>query len=363
MRKIFIVIGTRPEAIKMLPLVKELKRREGFDVRVCSSGQHSELLLPIFDYFDVAPDFAFDALREGQELLPLTVRMLEYFYGLFGQEQPDAVLVHGDTTTAFCASLAAFYRGIRIGHVEAGLRTYNKNSPYPEEFNRCAVDALTDFFFAPTEMAAKRLESEGRRQIFVTGNTVIDALRATVMGDYPLDIPEGAKGKRILLITTHRRENIGARMREALLTLREVLLCRRDVFAIFPVHPNPAVKGEAEEIFADVRNASLCEPLQVEEFHNLLSRAYLVISDSGGIQEEASYLGKPVLLLRDNTERPELKGCGNVRLVGTSAERIKKELLLLLDNDFEYEKASRATSVCGDGLACRRIANLLEKLV
>lgn len=363
MRKIFVVIGTRPEAIKMLPLVKELKRREDFEVRVCSSGQHGDLLLPIFDYFDVAPDFAFDALREGQELLPLTVRMLEYFHGLFKEQEPHAVLVHGDTTTAFCASLAAFYTGTRIGHVEAGLRTYNKSAPYPEEFNRCAIDAMTDFFFTPTEVSAKRLESEGRGQIFVTGNTVIDALRATVRSDYPLDIPSTARGKKLLLITTHRRENIGPRMREALCAIKDVLLCRRDVYAVFPVHPNPAVKSAADEIFADVGNIILCEPLHVEAFHNILARSYLVLSDSGGVQEEASYLGKPVLLLRENTERPELKGCGNVRLVGTCAERIKRELLLLLDNDFEYEKASRATSVCGDGFASRRIANLLEKLL
>ena len=362
MRKILVVIGTRPEAIKMLPLVKELKKRGDFETFVCNSGQHRDLLLPVFEYFEITPDFTFDGMRERQGLTSLTTRLLEYFEGLFSECEPDIVLVHGDTTTAFCASLAAFYKKIKIGHVEAGLRTYNKNSPYPEEFNRCAIDALSDYYFTPTEVSAKRLESEGRAKIFVTGNTVIDAIRTTVRSDYKSELLERAKDRKIVLITTHRRENLGAKMSEALLAIKDVLMCRRDVFAIFPMHPNPAVKDTAKEIFAEVKNIALCEPLGVEDFHNLLSRAYLVLSDSGGIQEEASYLGTPVLLLRDTTERPELKGCGNVRLVGTSAEKIKKEFLLLLDNDFEYGKMNRATSVCGDGFASKRIANLLKKL-
>ena len=362
MRKILVVIGTRPEAIKMLPLVKELKKREDFETLVCNSGQHRDLLLPVFEYFEISPDFAFDGMREGQGLTSLTLRLLEYFEKLFSETKPNIVLVHGDTTTAFCAALAAFYKKIKIGHVEAGLRTYNKNSPYPEEFNRCAIDALSDYYFTPTEVSAKRLESEGRAQIFVTGNTVIDALRTTVRSDYTSELLEQAKGRKLVLITTHRRENLGTKMSEALFAIKELLQCRRDVFAIFPLHPNPAVKESAKEIFAEVKNIALCEPLGVEDFHNLLSRAHLVLSDSGGIQEEASYLGTPVLLLRDTTERPELKSCGNVRLVGTSAEKIKKEFLLLLDNDFEYEKMSRATNVCGDGYASRRIANLLRKL-
>lgn len=362
MRKILVVIGTRPEAIKMLPLVKELKKRVDFETFVCNSGQHKDLLLPMFDYFETKPDFCFDGMREGQGLMTLTARLLGYFDELFSECEPNIVLVHGDTTTAFCAALAAFYKSIKIGHVEAGLRTYNKNSPYPEEFNRCAIDALSDYYFTPTEVSAKRLESEGRAKIFVTGNTVIDAIRTTVRSDYESELLKQAKGRKLVLITTHRRENLGERMSEALLGIKEVLLCRRDVFAIFPTHPNPTVKDTAKEIFADVKNIALCEPLSVEDFHNLLFRAYLVLSDSGGIQEEASYLGTPVLLLRDTTERPELKSCGNVRLVGTSAERIKKEFLLLLDNDFEYGKMNRATSVCGDGFASKRIANLLKKL-
>lgn len=363
MHKILAVMGTRPEAIKMLPLVKELKKREGFEVIVCNSGQHRELIDPIFESFGETADESFDAMREGQGLFRLTVRMLEYFDGLIARIEPSIVLVHGDTTTAFCAALAAFYRGVRIGHVEAGLRTYNKSSPYPEEFNRCAVDALSDYYFAPTEYAAKRLEREGRAQIFVTGNTVIDALRANVREDHGSELIKRSGDRKILLISMHRRENIGAKMSEALFAIKEILLCRRDVFAIFPRHLNPDVRDVSEDIFSGVKNIAVCDPLEVKEFHNILYHSYLVLSDSGGIQEEASYLGVPTLLLRDSTERPELKECGSVRIVGTGAERIKRELLTLLDNDFEYEKASRPTSVCGDGSASKRIANLLEKLI
>ena len=362
MRKILVVIGTRPEAIKMLPLVKELKKRENFKVMLCSSGQHRELLLPLFDYFGVQPDYSFDGMREGQGLTALTVRLLEYFDRLFGEIRPNLTLVHGDTTTAFCAALSAFYRGIKIGHVEAGLRTYDKNSPYPEEFNRCAVDALSDFCFTPTELAAKRLQDEGRANIFVTGNTVIDALRESVREDYKSELLERAGRRRLILVTMHRRETLGIRATEAMLAVREVLERRNDVFGVFPVHANPAVRDTAREVFENAKNIALCEPLCVGDFHNLLSRAYLVLSDSGGIQEEASYLGVPVLLLRDRTERPEINERGNVRIVGTDAERIKRELLLLLDNDFEYEKTALPSSACGDGYACRRIANLLQKL-
>ena len=223
MRKILVVIGTRPEAIKMLPLVKELKKREGFEVLLCSSGQHKELLLPLFDHFEAKPDFSFDGMRVGQGIAVLTTRLLEYFDGLFAELQPNIALVHGDTTTAFCASLAAFYRGIKIGHVEAGLRTYDKNSPYPEEFNRCAIDALADFYFTPTELAAKRLESEGRARIYVTGNTVIDALRESIRGDYKSELLDRARGRRIILITMHRRETLGGKATEAMLAIKEVL--------------------------------------------------------------------------------------------------------------------------------------------
>ena len=362
MRKILVVIGTRPEAIKMLPLVKELRKRNGFDTMLCSSGQHRELLLPLFDHFKIYPDFSFDAMREGQGLTELTVRLLEYFDGLFAEIQPDIALVHGDTSTAFCASLAAFYRGIKIGHIEAGLRTYDKSSPYPEEFNRCAIDALSDFYFTPTELAAKRLESEGRARIFVTGNTVIDALRESVRKDYKNELLECARGRKIILMTMHRRETLGGRANEAMLAIKEVLERRGDVFGIFPVHSNPAVSEVARGVLEGAKNIALCESLCVGDFHNILARAHLVMSDSGGVQEEASYLGVPVILLRDRTERPELRACGNIRIVGTDAERIKRELLLLLDNDFEYEKASRPTSICGDGYACVRIANLLEKI-
>ncbi len=357
--KILIVVGTRPEAVKMLPLAIELKKYRELDVRICNSGQHGNILNGVFDFFKIEPDFSFCAMKKGQSLNELTVQLLNYFDVLLDEISPDLVLAHGDTTTAFCASLAAFYKGIRTAHIEAGLRTYDKSAPFPEEFNRVAIDAACDIHFAPTRLAESRLASEGRKSVFTVGNTVIDSFSYTLDKDYALPMPSG---KKIVLVTTHRRENIGGRMKSSLLAIRDILESRDDLFAIFPIHPNPAVKREADAAFGDIKNIKICEPLPLYDFHNILARSFAVFTDSGGVQEEASFLGIPVFLLRDTTERSEGTACGNIRLVGTDRKRIYEEFMRVINSEEELSAMRSRSFAFGDGHACEKIAKILLSL-
>ena len=360
--KILAVIGTRPEAIKMLPLVIELKKQIEFDVFVCSSGQHAGILKNVFDFFGIEPDFSFDAMQEGQSLNNLTIRLLNYFDALFEQLSPDLLLAHGDTTTAFCASLSAFYKGINVAHIEAGLRTFDKSAPFPEEFNRVSIDALADLHFAPTSLARSRLENEGRKNIYTVGNTGIDALLYTVDQNYILPISSEFREKKIVLITTHRRENIGSKMRSSLLGISDILAQRSDLFAIFPVHPNPVVREQANSVFCDIKNIKICEPLPLYDFHNILARSFAVFTDSGGVQEEASFLGVPVFLLRDTTEREEGMISGNITIVGTDGNRIYNEFTHITGSEYELSRMRIRSFAFGDGHACEKITKILLSL-
>lgn len=357
--RIFVVIGTRPEAIKMLPLAKELRKHNEFETKICFSFQHERMALDVFDEFGISPDFVFKRNKGGQNLKEMTTQFLEYFDVLFRAEKPDLVLVHGDTTTAFCASLSAFYLNIRVGHIEAGLRTLDCNSPFPEEFNRVAIDALSTLHFAPTESAAQNLIREGRKSVFTVGNTVIDALGYSLLSEaFPPALDElGAR--KLLLVTTHRRENLGEKMRSSLLAIRDILEERDDLFAVLPVHPNPAVREVVFEVLDNIKNIKICEPVPMREFHHLLSRAFAIFSDSGGIQEEAAYIGAPLFLLRDNTEREECLKLPNVRIVGCNREGVKNEFLLFLDSPEMQEKMRVRSYVFGDGHASERIAECL----
>lgn len=360
--KILAVIGTRPEAIKMLPLVIELKRKCDFEVLVCSSGQHTDILKNVFEFFGIEPDFSFDAMQEGQSLNTLTIRLLNYFDALLDEISPDLLLAHGDTTTAFCASLSAFYKGIKVAHLEAGLRTFDKSAPFPEEFNRVSIDALADLHFAPTSLSRSRLEKEGRKHIYTVGNTGIDALLYTVDKNYILPLSSEYREKKIVLITTHRRENIGSKMRSSLLGIRDILAQKNDLFAIFPVHPNPVVREQANLVFSDIKNIKICEPLPLYDFHNILARSFAVFTDSGGIQEEASFLGVPVFLLRDTTEREEGMIGGNIRLVGTDRERIYNEFTHITGSEYELSRMRYRSFAFGDGHTCEKIAKILLSL-
>lgn len=360
--RILLCIGTRPEAIKMLPLALELRASEAFEVLICHSGQHGKKADEVFEFFKIEPDFCFSAMRDGQSLTELTERLLDYFDMLFKSEKIDLVLVHGDTTTAFCASLVAFYNGIRVGHVEAGLRTFNNHSPFPEEFNRVSIDAMADYLFAPTILSARNLEKEGRKPVFTVGNTVIDSFKYTLKDTYNSELLEMAQGRKIILLTSHRRENLGERMRSSFLGVKDVLVKREDLFCIFPMHPNPYVRREANEVFDNVKNIKICDPLPIFDFHNLLSRSLAVMTDSGGVQEESAYLGVPVFVLRDHTERCEGVESGNVLLVGTQRERAASQILDVLDDDSRLSSMSKPSLVFGDGHASERIASVLMGL-
>ncbi len=362
MRKIMLIFGTRPEAIKMCPLVKELQTRTGFRVTVCVTGQHREMLDQILQVFDVRPDYDLAVMRAGQTLFDITSAVLTRLRPILEAARPDLVLVHGDTSTAFAAALACFYLQIPVGHVEAGLRTYDLSSPFPEEFNRQTVDLLSRWHFAPTETARQNLCREGRAEerIYVTGNTGIDALRTTVRPDYTHPDLDWASGSRLLLITAHRRENLGMPMRHMFGAIRRVLEKYSDVKAIFPVHRNPAVRETVRAILGGNDRIRLIEPLDAADFHNFLSRCYLVLTDSGGIQEEAPALGKPVLVLRDTTERPEGVAAGTLLLAGTSEEGIYRAACRMLEDEASYRQMARAVNPYGDGWACRRIADILE---
>ena len=362
MKKIMLVFGTRPEAIKMCPLVKELQTRSGLETVVCVTGQHRQMLDSVLNTFGVTPEYDLSIMKDKQTLFDVTVNILEKLRSVLEKEQPDVVLVHGDTTTTFAAALACFYLGIKVGHVEAGLRTYNIHSPYPEEFNRQAVGIVSEYNFAPTDLARDNLLREGKRpeSIFVTGNTAIDALKTTVRDDYRHEQLDWAKDGRLIMITAHRRENLGEPMHHMFRAIRRIADENPDVRAIYPIHMTPAVRRAADEELGGCDRIRIIEPLDVIDFHNFLSRSYMILTDSGGIQEEAPSLGKPVLVMRDTTERPEGIAAGTLRLVGTSEETIYENFRLLLDSREEYEKMSRAANPYGDGHACKRIADILE---
>ena len=363
-KKVMLVFGTRPEAIKMCPLVNELKSRSSvFDTRVCVTGQHRQMLDQVLETFGVDPDYDLSIMKDKQSLFSITVNILEKIKEVLELEVPDVVLVHGDTSTTFATSLACFYLNIPVGHVEAGLRTYDLASPYPEEFNRQSVIIFSRFNFAPTEMARNNLLSEGKRpdKIYVTGNTVIDALKTTIREDYSHPELEWAAGSRLVLITAHRRENLGRPMQHMFSAIRRVLDEHPDVKAIYPIHMNPLVRETAAVVFEGENRLHIIEPLDVLDFHNFMARSHIILTDSGGIQEEAPSLGKPVLVMRDTTERPEGVEAGTLRLTGTDEETIYSHFTRLLDDPEEYEKMSRASNPYGDGMACIRIADILEQ--
>lgn len=360
--KVLLVFGTRPEAIKMCPLVNELKRRpEQFETVVCVTGQHREMLDQVLRVFDVKPDYDLAIMKPGQTLFDVTSDVLLKIKTVFEHEKPDLVLVHGDTTTSFAAALAAFYLQIPVGHVEAGLRTNNLYSPWPEEFNRQAVDVISQWYFAPTDVAGENLIAEGKDagRIFVTGNTGIDALRTTVNEDYRHSELEWAGDSRLILITAHRRENLGEPMHHMFRAIRRVMEERPDTKAIYPIHMNPTVRKAAHEELDGFDRLHIIDPLEVLDFHNFMARSYLILTDSGGIQEEAPSLGKPVLVMRDTTERPEGVAAGTLRLVGTDENIIYREFSRLLSDEAEYEVMSHASNPYGDGHASERIADIL----
>ena len=363
MKKIMLVFGTRPEAIKMCPLVNELKKRKNLETIVCVTGQHRQMLDQVLETFSVVPDYDLSIMKEKQTLFDVTTNILDKIRAVLEKEKPDIVLVHGDTSTTFVTALACFYLQIPVGHVEAGLRTYNIYSPYPEEFNRQAVGIISQYNFAPTEMAKANLIQEGKKKesIYVTGNTAIDALKTTVKEDYTNEHLEWSKDSRLIMITAHRRENLGEPMQHMFRAIRRVMEEHNDVKAIYPIHMNPLVREKAEQELMGCDRIRIIEPLDVLDFHNFLNRSYLILTDSGGIQEEAPSLGKPVLVMRDTTERPEGVAAGTLRLVGTDEETIYKNFSELLSNKEIYNKMSKASNPYGDGYASKRIADILEQ--
>ena len=362
MKKVMLVFGTRPEAIKMCPLVNELKSRKEIETVVCVTGQHRQMLDQVLEAFDVVPDYDLSIMKDRQTLFDVTTNILNRIKEVLEEVHPDVVLVHGDTSTTFVTALACFYLQIPVGHVEAGLRTYNIYSPYPEEFNRQAVSIISAYNFAPTELSLQNLLKEGKNPdtIYVTGNTAIDALKTTVREDYTHPELEWAKGSRLIMITAHRRENLGEPMKHMFRAIRRVCDEHPDVKAIYPIHMNPVVRETAREILGDDERIHIIEPMDVLDFHNFLSRSFLILTDSGGIQEEAPSLGKPVLVMRDTTERPEGIKAGTLKLVGTDEQVIYENFKLLLENEEAYKAMSTASNPYGDGFACKRIADILE---
>ncbi len=358
-----LVFGTRPEAIKMCPLVNELKKRDAVKTVVCVTGQHRRMLDSVLETFGVIPDYDLSVMKDRQTLFDVTVNILERIKTVLDEVKPDIVLVHGDTSTTFVTALACFYMQIPVGHVEAGLRTYDIYSPYPEEFNRRAVSIISKYNFAPTERAKNNLLKEGKDPdtIFVTGNTAIDALKTTVRADYTHPELEWAKDSRLITLTAHRRENLGEPMRHMFRAIKRIIDETPDIKVIYPIHMNPAVRSAAKEIFGGCDRIHIIEPLEVIDFHNFLARTYLILTDSGGIQEEAPSLGKPVLVMRDTTERPEGVEAGTLRLVGTNEETIYTAFKTLLEDEEEYKKMSRTSNPYGDGHTSERIADILTK--
>ena len=363
MKKVLLVFGTRPEAIKMCPLVNELKGRKDLETVVCVTGQHREMLRQVLNVFNVVPEYDLDIMKDKQSLFDVTVNILERIKAVLEKEKPDVVLVHGDTSTTFVTALACFYLHIPVGHVEAGLRTYNLESPWPEEFNRQAVSIVSKFNFSPTQLSADNLIKEGKDKstIYITGNTAIDALKTTVRKDYSHQELDWANDSRLILLTAHRRENLGDPMRNMFRAINRIVNEFKDVKVIYPIHMNPLVREIAQQELGNNDRIRIIEPLEVIDFHNFLAKSYLILTDSGGIQEEAPSLGKPVLVMRDTTERPEGIKAGTLKLVGTEEEVIYNNFKLLLENKTEYEKMSKAQNPYGDGTACKQIADILEK--
>lgn len=362
MKKVMLIFGTRPEAIKMCPLVNELKKRKTIETIVCVTGQHRQMLDQVLEAFYVVPDYDLSIMREKQTLFDVTINILKNIKQVLEEVHPDVVLVHGDTSTTFVTALACFYLQIPVGHVEAGLRTYDIYSPYPEEFNRQAVSIISQYNFAPTELSKNNLLKEGKKEetIYVTGNTAIDALKTTVRDEYTHPELEWAKDSRLILITAHRRENLGEPMKNMFRAIRRVMDEHPDVKAIYPIHMNPVVRETANEILGGDDRIHIIEPLDVLDFHNFQAQSHLILTDSGGIQEEAPSLGKPVLVMRDTTERPEGIAAGTLKLVGTEEEVIYRNFKELLENQESYEKMAHASNPYGDGMACQRIADILE---
>ena len=361
--KVMSIFGTRPEAIKMSPLVKELESRSEIESVVCVTAQHREMLDQVLETFNIRPDYDLNIMKQGQTLADVTTRALNGLEEVIRDTKPDIVLVHGDTTTTFAGALAAFYNQVDIGHVEAGLRTYNKYSPYPEEANRQMVTCLADLYFAPTELSKNNLFEEkiSEDKIFVTGNTVVDAMSTTVKEDYYHPEIQWAQDSRLILLTAHRRENLGEPMRNIFNAINRIVNEFHDIKVIYPIHMNPKVREIAKEVFGDSDRVRLIEPLEVFDFHNFQNQSYLILTDSGGIQEEAPSLGKPVLVLRDTTERPEGIKAGTLKLVGTNEEKIYNETNMLLTNQKKYNKMSKASNPYGDGFASKRIVDAIIK--
>lgn len=362
MRTVMLVFGTRPEAIKMCPLVNELKTRENIKTVVCVTGQHRQMLDMVLDTFEVVPDYDLSIMKAGQTLFDITTNILNKIGEILDEVRPDVVLVHGDTSTTFVTALACFYKQIAIGHVEAGLRTYNIYSPYPEEFNRQAVGIVAKYNFSPTELSKQNLLNEGKNpdSIYVTGNTAIDALKTTVRDEYSHPELDWAKDSRLIMITAHRRENLGQPMRNMFRAIRRVMDEHPDVKAIYPIHMNPVVRQAADEELSGCDRIHIIEPLEVLDFHNFLARSFMILTDSGGIQEEAPSLGKPVLVMRDTTERPEGIKAGTLKLVGTDEQVIYENFKLLLEDQSAYDAMAKASNPYGDGHASKRIADILE---
>ena len=361
--KVMSIFGTRPEAIKMAPLVKELEKREEIESIVCVTAQHRQMLDQVLNTFNIKPDYDLDIMQQGQTLGDITTRALNGIESVIKEVMPDIVLVHGDTTTTFAGALAAFYNQVSIGHVEAGLRTYDKYSPFPEEMNRQMVDCMTDMYFAPTNLSKENLIKENidEDKIYVTGNTAIDAMKTTVTEDYYNEIFDWIGNDRMILLTAHRRENLGDPMRRIFRGIKRAIDETSDVKVIYPIHLNPKVREVAYEIFGDDDKIKFIEPLEVFDFHNFQKKSYIILSDSGGIQEEAPSLGKPVLVLRDTTERPEGIAAGTLKLVGTDEEVIYNEVKKLLTDNEEYDKMSKASNPYGDGHASERIVDAIIK--
>ncbi len=362
MIKVMSIFGTRPEAIKMAPLVKELEKREEIESIVCVTAQHRQMLDQVLETFDIKPDYDLNIMKDGQTLGDVTTRALNGLEEVIKEVKPDIVLVHGDTTTTFAGALAAFYNQVDIGHVEAGLRTHDKYSPYPEEMNRQMVGCMADMHFSPTKMSADNLINEGKNKdnIYITGNTAIDAMATTVKENYTHKELEWINsGEKLILLTAHRRENLGEPMRHIFMAIRQIVDEFSDVKVIYPIHMNPKVRSVANEVFSGCDRVKLIEPLEVFDFHNFVNKSYIILTDSGGIQEEAPSLGKPVLVLRDTTERPEGIEAGTLKLVGTDTLTIYEETKKLLTNKEVYDSMSKASNPYGDGHASERIVDAI----
>ena len=361
--KVMTVFGTRPEAIKMCPVIHQLKRQQNIECSVCLTGQHEEMLNQVMESFHIDADYNLHVMTQGQTLALVSGKIMEKLTRVYNTERPDIVLVHGDTTSSYIAALCAFYLHIPVGHVEAGLRTYNMQSPFPEEFNRRSIDLIAAIYFAPTELARKNLLAENvdEQKIFVTGNTAIDALGMTIKGSYSNEDLEWASGSRMLLMTAHRRENIGEPMVRMFGAVRKIVDEYKDVKVIYPVHKNPEVRKIADDVLGGCERIRMIEPLDVIDFHNYMKHSYLILTDSGGIQEEAPSLGIPVLVMRDATERPEGVEAGTLKIVGTKEKSIKNAVQQLLDDKSEYDKMSNAVNPYGDGHASERIVRILTE--